>query len=118
MMRACRVVIDIGMHLDLAIPLDTLFHPGESWTFETAVALLTDYALLDPAYAQSEVTRYLGFPAQAITYKIGEQRILDLRAEAEQQDWFTLKAFHGRVLGSGPVGLDHLRELVLPAKDC
>tara|TARA_Y100000310_G_scaffold228442_1_gene230732 strand:+ start:459 stop:650 length:192 start_codon:yes stop_codon:yes gene_type:complete len=60
----------------------------------------------------------LGFPAQAITYKIGEQRILDLRAEAEQQEWFTLKAFHGRVLSSGPVGLDHLRELVLPAKDC
>ena len=117
MMRACRVVIDIGMHLDLAIPLDASFHPGESWTFETAVALLTDYALLDPTYAQSEVTRYLGFPAQAITYKIGEQRILDLRAEAEQQDWFTLKAFHGRVLGSGPVGLDHLRELVLPSRD-
>ena len=115
MMRACRVVIDIGMHLDLAIPLDAPFHPGESWAFETAVALLTDYALLDPAYAQSEVTRYLGFPAQAITYKIGEQRILDLRAEAEQQEGFTLKAFHARVLGSGSVGLDHLRELVLPA---
>ena len=115
MMRACRVVIDIGMHLDLAIPLDVSFHPGESWAFETAVALLTDYALLDPAYAQSEVTRYLGFPAQAITYKIGEQRILDLRAEAEQQEGFTLKAFHARVLGSGSVGLDHLRELVLPA---
>ena len=117
MMRACRVVIDIGMHLDLPIPLDTSFHPGESWSFETAVALLTDYALLDPVYAESEVTRYLGFPAQAITYKIGEQRILDLRAEAEQQDWFTLKAFHGRVLGSGPVGLDHLRELVLPSRE-
>jgi uncharacterized protein (DUF885 family) len=117
MMRACRVVIDIGMHLDLAIPLDASFHPGEQWTFETAVALLTDYALLDPAYAQSEVTRYLGFPAQAITYKIGEQRIMDLRAEAERQDWFTLKAFHGRILGSGPVGLDHLCELVLRSKD-
>ena len=117
MMRACRVVIDIGMHLDLAIPLDVSFHPGESWAFETAVALLTDYALLDPAYAQSEVTRYLGFPAQAITYKIGEQRILDLRAEAEQQEGFTLKAFHAQVLGSGSVGLDHLRELVLPAQE-
>jgi uncharacterized protein (DUF885 family) len=117
MMRACRVVIDIGMHLDLSIPLDASFHSGETWTFGTAVALLTDYALLDLAYARSEVTRYLGFPAQAITYKIGEQRILDLRAEAEQQDGFTLKAFHSQVLGSGPVGLDHLRELVLPSND-
>ena len=114
MMRACRVVIDIGMHLDLAIPLDASFRPGESWTFEAAVALLTDYALLDEVYAQSEVTRYLGFPAQAITYKIGEQRILDLRSEAEQQDGFNLKHFHAQVLGFGPVGLDHLRELVLP----
>jgi uncharacterized protein (DUF885 family) len=113
MMRACRIVIDIGMHLELPIPADAPFHPGESWTFETAVALLKNYGLLDDVYARSEVTRYLGFPGQAISYKVGEQKILDLRVEAEQQDWFTLKAFHSRVLGSGPVGLDHLREIVL-----
>jgi uncharacterized protein (DUF885 family) len=65
--------------------------------------------------AVSEVTRYLGWPGQAISYKVGERVILGLREEARSKegDAFDLKAFHERVLGSGPVGLDHLREIVL-----
>lgn len=112
MLRACRVVIDIGSHLDLAIPDDAPFHPGEGWSFDLAVELLTDFAYLARDYAESEVTRYLGWPGQAISYKVGERTILELR------DVFLgrggdLKEFHSRVLGSGPVGLDLLRRIVL-----
>ena len=113
LMRACRVVIDIGMHLGLIIPKDAVFHSGDIWTFDLAVEMLRDYGLMSPVGARSEVTRYLGWPAQAISYKVGEQFILDLRAQAEHEAWFTLKEFHRRILVSGLVGLDHLKELIL-----
>lgn len=111
MLRACRVAVDIGSHLDLPIPNDVEFHPGEAWTFETAVEMLERYSLLGRAYAESEVTRYLGWPGQAISYKVGEKVILDIRDEvrAELGAGFDQKAFHARLLEVGPVGLDLLR---------
>lgn len=115
MLRACRVVIDIGMHIGYPIPGNAVFRPGETWTFEAAVDMLTHLAFLDGAYAVSEVTRYLGWPGQAISYKVGQKVILDLRDEirARAGESFDLREFHSRVLGSGPVGLAHLRELVM-----
>jgi len=113
MLRACRVVIDIGCHLGLAMPAGQLFHPGEQWTFDLGVEMLERYASLERAYAESEVTRYLGWPGQAISYKVGERVILELRDELARRGNTKHKEFHARVLGSGPVGLDHLRELVL-----
>ena len=115
MLRACRIAIDIGCHLGLPIPSAQPFHPGEAWTFETATEMLEDYATLSSDYAASEVTRYLGWPAQAISYKVGERVIAGLRDElqARQGEAFDLKDFHSRVLGSGPVGLGLLREIVL-----
>ena len=115
MHRACRVAIDIGCHLELPIPTDSGFHPGEAWSYELAVELLEQRAFLKPAYARSEVTRYLGWPGQAIAYKVGERAILDLRRELKQRDGdaFDLKEFHAQVLGFGPLGLDHLREMML-----
>ena len=115
MHRACRVVIDIGCHLELTIPPDSGFRPGEMWSYDTAVELLEQRAFLEPAYARSEVTRYLGWPGQAIAYKVGERTILDLRhalRERRGKD-FNLKEFHAQVLGFGPLGLDHLRDLML-----
>jgi uncharacterized protein (DUF885 family) len=114
-LRAVRVVIDIGSHLQLPIPGDVPFHPGGAWTFDLAVEALETYAFLSDDLAVSEVTRYLGWPGQAISYKVGERVILGLREEAKDKagDAFDLKVFHERVLGSGPVGLDHLREIVL-----
>ncbi len=111
MVRACRVVIDIGAHVGLPVP-DNRFGI-ERWDFDSAVRLLEDVAFLAPDYARSEVTRYLGWPGQAISYKVGERVILDLREEARREDWYTDKEFHARVVGHGPVGLDSLRGLVL-----
>jgi uncharacterized protein (DUF885 family) len=117
MLRACRVVIDIGMHVGYPIPADAVFRPGEEWSFGSAVEMLADCAFVDEDHAVSEVTRYLGWPGQAISYKVGERVILELREEMRNRQGagFDLKEFHSRVLGSGPVGLDHLRELVLEA---
>ncbi|MGH8874385.1 MAG: DUF885 domain-containing protein, partial [Acidimicrobiia bacterium] len=113
--RACRVVIDIGCHLGLPIPPHAPFEPGELWDFDRAVRMLEQVAFQPHDYAVSEVTRYLGWPGQAIAYKVGERAILDLRGELQrrQGSTFDLKEFHQRVLGSGPVGLDLLREQVL-----
>lgn len=115
MLRACRIVIDIGSHLDLPIPAGQGFHPGERWTFATAVEMLVEYATLDRSYAESEVTRYLGWPGQAISYKVGEKVILGLRDEvkARRGAGFDPKQFHARLLEVGPVGLDLLRSELL-----
>jgi uncharacterized protein (DUF885 family) len=115
LMRAVRVVVDLGLHLGLPIPADAPLHPGEPWTFDAAVEALTDLAFLDEATAQSEVTRYLGWPAQAISYAVGQRVIVELREARREQEGaeFDLRRFHADVLGSGCVGLDHLRELVL-----
>ncbi len=111
--RACRVAIDIGFHCGLPIPDDAPFHPGEEWTFDLATDLLRSYSYLTEPYAVSEVTRYFGWPGQAIAYKVGERVILRLREQFMQREGATLKEFHFRVVGSGAVGLDHLEELVL-----
>ena len=113
MLRACRVVIDIGSHLEYTIPEGQPFHPGEEWTFETAVEMLEDYATLDTDYAASEVTRYLGWPGQAIAYKVGEREILSIREELEERPGFDEKQFHADLLEVGPVGLELLRELLV-----
>jgi uncharacterized protein (DUF885 family) len=115
MLRACRVVADLGNHLGYPIPEDQTFHPGEPWGFDTTVEMLERYATLDHAYAVSETNRYLGWPAQAIAYKIGEREILRVRDELRQRDGgaFDLKDFHRRLLEVGPVGLDLMRSFVL-----
>jgi uncharacterized protein (DUF885 family) len=114
--RACRVVIDIGCHLGFKVPMEeTSFHPGETWNYDLGVELMQKRAFQDPQYAASEVTRYLGWPGQAIAYKVGERTIMELREELKKRKGtaFSLKDFHARVIGSGPVGLELLRELVL-----
>ncbi|MEM9654086.1 MAG: DUF885 domain-containing protein [Actinomycetota bacterium] len=109
LLRSCRIAIDIGTHLELPIPDDVTFHPGEHWNFDLAYELLVERALLGPETATSEVTRYYGWPGQAISYKVGEQAILDLRAEKAAQGDFDPKAFHSDVLSVGSIGLDLMR---------
>lgn len=110
LVRACRVVIDLGLHLELTIPKDATFHPGERWTPALAVELLTERALLSREKAESEVLRYLGWPAQAITYAVGKREMLRLREarRAREGAAFDLRRFHQDVLATGTVGLSTL----------
>ena len=108
MHRACRVVIDIGSHLDLTLPSDQAFHPGERWTYDRGVEMLETYATLDTANARSEMNRFLGWPGQAISYKIGEREIIRLRDEMRRREGprFAAKEFHASVLEVGAIDID------------
>ena len=114
MHRACRVVIDIGAHLGLRTPTNQPFHPGAAWTFDLAVEMLREYATLDEAYARSEVTRYFGWPGQAIAYKVGERAILETRDRVAELrgSTFDLKVFHADLLEIGPVAIDLMQDLM------
>ncbi len=119
MLRAARVVTDIGLHLGHDIPAGAPLFPGEAWDFDRAVRFMTEVGLQPPDYAESEVNRYLGWPGQAISYKIGEREILRLRDDERKKlgDRFDLKGFHARVLGNGEMGLDLLERVVAGAFD-
>lgn len=115
--RAARVVVDIGLHVGLGIPTGAPLLAGERWDFDRAVRFMTEVGMQTPDVADSEVKRYLGWPGQAISYKLGEREILRLRDELRRRQGpeFDLKAFHSMVLTCGEVRLDHLREVVLGA---
>ncbi|PPK64159.1 DUF885 domain-containing protein [Actinokineospora auranticolor] len=110
--RAARVIIDIGMHLKLEIPRGTGFHEGERWTPELGLEFLLTRTITDPAHVHDEIDRYLGWPGQAPTYKLGERLWLQARDEAKARRGadFDLKAFHQDALVMGAMGLDTLRE--------
>jgi len=112
MLRACRVVIDIGSHLELPLPLGQAFHPGEAWSFGLGVEMLDEYAAQDHDISVSEMNRYLGWPGQAISYKIGQQMIRDLRNDEREKRGaaYDEKDFHARLLGIGSTGLRVMRE--------
>ncbi len=115
--RAARVVVDIGLHLGLRIPAGAPLFVGDRWDFDRAVRFMSEVGMQSEAVADSEVKRYLGWPGQAISYKLGEREILRLREEraAREGSAFDLKAFHTSVLSWGEVRLDHLREIVSAA---
>ncbi|QTD97108.1 DUF885 domain-containing protein [Streptomyces cyanogenus] len=110
MMRAARVIVDIGMHLELEIPADAPFHPGERWTPELAEEFFGAHSSRPADYVESELTRYLTIPGQAIGYKLGERAWLLGREKARERhgDAFDLKAWHMAALSQGSLGLDDL----------
>ncbi|MFD4791614.1 DUF885 domain-containing protein [Streptomyces sp. NPDC058459] len=110
MMRAVRVIIDIGMHLELEIPADSPFHPGERWTPELAEEFFRAHSSRPADFVVSELTRYLTMPGQAIGYKLGERAWLLGRERARERhgDAFDLKAWHMAALSQGSLGLDDL----------
>ncbi|MFC6937385.1 DUF885 family protein [Actinomadura yumaensis] len=116
--RAARIVLDIGLHLELPIPAGTGFHEGERWTPALAREFLRAHTGPETdAMIAFEIDRYLGRPAQAIAYKLGERVWLEARETARRRDGaaFDLKAFHRDALDLGPMGLDLLRaELTRP----
>jgi uncharacterized protein (DUF885 family) len=112
MMRAVRVIIDIGMHLELEIPAESPFHPGERWTPELAQEFFGSHSSRPADFVESELIRYLSMPGQAIGYKLGERAWLLGRENARRRhgDGFDAKAWHMAALSQGSLGLDDLVE--------
>lgn len=108
--RSTRVVLDIGAHLEKRIPEDAPLHPGETWNHEIAVDYMVEIGLQAPDVAESEVLRYLGLPGQAISYKVGEREILEIRSRAMSMPGYDAKDFHRKLLEAGAIRLDQLRE--------
>ena len=101
MWRACRLVIDTGVH-------------AKGWTRDQALAYLRDHTALSEHEVTTEVDRYISWPGQALSYKLGELAIVRLRGEAERAlgDKFDIKAFHDMVLALGSVPLPVLEAQV------
>ena len=115
-MRAARVVLDIGIHCGFPAPAEV---GGGEWTYDKAWQYLTTYSVMAHPILRFELDRYLGWPGQAPSYKIGERFWLQLREDvrAAEGDAFDLKAFHRRALDIGGVSLDVLRTAVLGGFD-
>ena len=111
-LRAARVVIDIGVHCGFEAPEEV---GGGEWTYDKAWQYLTAHANQGEAWLRFELDRYLGWPGQAPSYKIGERLWMQLRDQVREREGesFSLKDFHRRALDIGGVGLDTLREAVL-----
>lgn len=112
--RTARVILDIGMHLQLEIPAGAGFHDGARWTPELGLEFLRSRTLTADGFARDEIDRYLGWPGQAPAYKVGARTWLDGRAAAEARHGpaFDLKAFHTDALRHGSMGLGPLTELL------
>lgn len=99
--RAARLVVDTGLH-------------AFGWTRSQAVGFFRQWTALDQKTIETEVDRYMGVPGQALAYKVGQREIFRLRADAKDRlgDRFDIRAFHDTVLGSGPVTLPILGDIV------
>ncbi len=101
MWRACRLVVDTGLH-------------WKGWTREQAEACFLENSALAPHNIKTEVQRYISWPGQALAYKIGELKILDLRAQAKAElgEAFDIRKFHDAVLSNGGLPLDILEKQI------
>ncbi|MGI9222677.1 MAG: DUF885 domain-containing protein [Woeseiaceae bacterium] len=101
MWRACRLVIDTGIH-------------SQEWTRQQAIDFLMANTALTAANARAEIDRYISWPGQALSYKLGELKIWELRrrAETELGDAFDLRKFHDAVLGHGELPLSMLDAVI------
>jgi uncharacterized protein (DUF885 family) len=109
-MRAARVVFDIGVHLELEVP--GRWGSG-LWTSDKGFDFLRANLPISEGQLKFEFTRYLGWPGQAPSYKVGQRLWEQIRAELESRPGFDLKAFHTKALNIGSVGLDTLKRALL-----
>jgi uncharacterized protein (DUF885 family) len=109
-MRAARVVFDIGVHLELEVP--ERWGTG-TWTPETGYEFLKQNLAISEGQLNFEFARYLGWPGQAPSYKVGQRLWEQVRSELEARPGFELKAFHTKALNIGSVGLDTLKRALL-----
>ncbi|MGV8968817.1 MAG: DUF885 domain-containing protein [Microbacteriaceae bacterium] len=109
-MRAARVVLDIGVHLEKKLP-----DGSGLWTGEYAFDFMGKNVNMSKEFVRFEVNRYLGWPGQAPSYKIGQRIWEQLRNEYARREGaaFDIKAFHKKALDIGGVGLDTLRAAML-----
>ncbi|QWL30127.1 DUF885 domain-containing protein [Rathayibacter toxicus] len=105
-MRAARVVVDIGVHLQKTMP-----GTSQMWTADSALDFMRANVAMNDSFVRFEVNRYLGWPGQAPSYKIGQRIWEQLRDEARAREGaeFSLAQFHSRALDLGGLGLDTLR---------
>ncbi|HHW83134.1 MAG TPA: DUF885 domain-containing protein [Actinomycetales bacterium] len=111
-LRATRVVLDIGVHLGKSYPEEL---GGGEWTYENAWQFLRSNVEGEDAFLRFELHRYLGWPGQAPSYKVGQRLWEQMRDEARDAaqargEEFSLKDWHRRALDVGSVGLDTLAE--------
>ena len=101
MWRACRLVIDTGIH-------------SQEWTRQESIDYLMSNTALSPANARAEIDRYISWPGQALSYKLGELKIWELRHRAETtlEDAFDLRDFHDAVLSQGELPLSMLDAVI------
>jgi len=101
MLRAIRLVVDTGLH-------------HKRWTRQQVVDFFHEHSNQDEPDVQAETDRYIAIPGQALGYKIGQLKILELRAKAKKAlgPAFDLRAFHDTILGGGPLPLDVLEQQV------
>ena len=99
--RAIRLVVDTGVH-------------SQHWTRQQMVDYFHDHSAIDETSIQAEVDRYIAWPSQALAYKIGQLKILELRDRAKKElgDKFDIRAFHDQVIDSGSLPLDVLDERI------
>jgi uncharacterized protein (DUF885 family) len=97
MWRAIRLVVDTGLHY-------------KHWTREQVVQYFHDHSAIDEISVQSETNRYISWPGQALSYKMGQLQILDLRAKAQKElgTNFDIREFHDQIIDSGALPLDVL----------
>jgi uncharacterized protein (DUF885 family) len=101
MLRAIRLVVDTGLH-------------DKKWSRQQVIDFFHDHSGIDEVEVQSETDRYIVWPGQALGYKVGQLKILELRDYAKTQlgAGFDIRAFHDEVLGAGPLPMDVLEARV------
>jgi uncharacterized protein (DUF885 family) len=101
MWRACRLVIDVGLH-------------AKGWSRDQAVAYLADNTALSLHEVNTEINRYIAWPGQALAYKMGELKIKELRKRAASAlgDKFDIRQFHDLLLSEGTLTLRLMEKLV------
>jgi uncharacterized protein (DUF885 family) len=102
MLRAIRLVVDTGLH-------------HKKWSREDVVKFFRDHSAIDEPEIQSETDRYIVWPGQALAYKIGQMKIIELRERSKRElgDRFDIRAFHDQILGAGALPLDVLEARIV-----
>jgi len=112
LLRSARVVIDVGVHCKFDVPpqWEDIYGKGV-WNWDKSWALLGDTVAMNEGFKLFELTRYMGWPGQAISYKLGHREFVELR-DLALKSGLSLKKYHQKILEFGAIGLDLLPKLI------